>query len=596
MADGLDPQGPTVGETVESVASDHRRWLSGATIGLEAALLLLVLGLAIGATMSTFGLELFSTYAPVMFSTLLAIVVALAALFTILIVFRRVLWARVFQRADLELQRIAQPMARVATRAADKDVQGAADAARDLAEHMLARYAWLSTRRWVIATLTGLIAAIAALAGSALLFRQTTLLDEQNRTLKAQSVLLGDQTELLTTQTNRMTDQNKLIEQQSVLLRTQTQLAEAERNSQIGEYVIDVGARVSDDRQAWLEAGRSMDDFGLAALKAGTRGRIVAATLVARPYRYLAPDLPDARDQSAVGRFMLGAAIDFVERGRAADAPVNAGLERMQARLREIGGRVRPAGGGVRLIERPISPERGDILSILVGNGVTDTDFLTFQGADFSFAEYRREVLPGINLRHARLRYAVFDHTQIQRSDFAGARLDAARFRSADIEGTRFSGLSAEEVQPPFADGSSTPHPTQLTGADFRRASLHATRFDEALASAMDMREAGLARVSFRGAQLGGTNFAGAILSDIDFAGADMASVDLSDALVFDKAFLDRIAQGAPERWVAERWMIEPASLDEYRNHPVWARITNYIDDEAIGTSGAFHIRRVPGK
>ena len=62
--------------------------------GIEIGFLLIILGLALGATFSTFGVQLFSDYAPVMFSALLALVVVLILILASAFMFRRPMWGR----------------------------------------------------------------------------------------------------------------------------------------------------------------------------------------------------------------------------------------------------------------------------------------------------------------------------------------------------------------------------------------------------------------------------------------------------------------------------------------------------------------------
>ena len=110
--------------------------------------------------------------------------------------FRQPLWRWVFQRTEIEVTRFAGPLADVARYAAGQRVEEATEAARNFAEIAL-RALCLGdhTRRWLVASITGLIAAMAALRGlrrfcssrTKLLRAQSELLVEQNQRIDFQN-------------------------------------------------------------------------------------------------------------------------------------------------------------------------------------------------------------------------------------------------------------------------------------------------------------------------------------------------------------------------------------------------------------------------
>lgn len=133
-------------------------------------------GLAAGFLLafSSFGLE---DSAALLVSVFLALIMGLVVIGAVLLVFRKPLMRRVFGMAESHLEHFAEPLSRIAEGAAARDPTGATAAARELLQRAFARFAWISTRRWIMASLTGLIAAMAALAGTALLFKQNQLLE-----------------------------------------------------------------------------------------------------------------------------------------------------------------------------------------------------------------------------------------------------------------------------------------------------------------------------------------------------------------------------------------------------------------------------------
>ena len=149
----------------------------GAPVAFGA--LLFGFGLAAGVLLAFSGFGLLQDSAGMIITVFLSSIFVLTLVGAILMLFRRPLLRRVFGVADTQLQRFADPLAEVAEGAVARDPLRATGAARDLVRLTLARYAWLSTRRWIVASLTGLIAAMAALAGTALLFKQNELLAVQ---------------------------------------------------------------------------------------------------------------------------------------------------------------------------------------------------------------------------------------------------------------------------------------------------------------------------------------------------------------------------------------------------------------------------------
>ncbi|OCW58619.1 hypothetical protein AWJ14_05630 [Hoeflea olei] len=518
-----------------------------------SALLVFVIGLACGIPAAIFMPGFLTDHGSVVLGIVLGAFLFVTVVLSLVFVFRQPLWRWVFKRTEIEVTRFAGPLADVARHAAGQRVEEATAAARDFAEIVLARYAWVTTRRWLVASITGLIAAMAALAGSALLF-------EQNKLLRAQSGLL--------------VEQNQRIDFQNALIDTQIQLAEAERSAQIGPEVVEIGALIGAERQAFLDAGGKIDFFGLSNLTSSTRGRIVAASLVARPYRYLAPANANPRDSDGLIRTALA---------RRPDALANPHV------LESRGSRP----DAERLVDRPVSPERGDLLTMLTANSILDTEALTALGADFSFAEFRRELAGGLSMRHARLAYADFSWTRMVGCRFGAAQLDHARIEHAVVRQSDFSSLPAREVEPPFSADDFGVLPTSMAGISFRGSVIHASRFVgvEAIAPVFD--EAVVAMADFSGASIGAASFRGAMIIDSRFDGASLLSVDLEGAIVFEQGFAEKLAQVAePGSFVAGRWRLEPVPADEVARHPGYIEMTNHVPEAAYAGVQAWRIVR----
>ncbi|WP_423067409.1 pentapeptide repeat-containing protein [Devosia sp. CN2-171] len=503
----------------------------GGAIGpVGLSIIVFFLGVVVGIPVANFGADVLVRYAGEVFAILFAVFLVAVLIAALIALFRKQIWSAIFKRAEFEVDRFARPLADVAQFAAEQKVQEATGAARDLAELVLARYAWVSTRRWLMATITALIAAIAALAGSALLF-------QQNQLLRTQIGLMGDQ--------------NSRIEEQNRFIQSQIELGEAQRSTSIVPEILEIGSLLAQEVQQF-QAGAAPS---IASLSPGLRARIIAATTAARPYRYLRNPLTDLDEQLLMSSGLL----------RRTDLAASATIRQQ---LDAVSGNVQFAGAqsGV-MSDRPLSPERGQILALLIYNGLTD--FSELNGADFSFAEVRAASMgSSLRFRFASLRFSNFDRQLLVGAEFDGAHLEHARFRNANINYTRFG---VGEL-PSISGGEGLKQGAQLSGADFSGAILKHVAFDGSRGFGINFDGGIVHQVTFGGTSMAGSTFRGTIVGVADFTGADLKSVDLDGAIVFDAAFLDTVAaQAAPESFVRDRFEIAAITPDEFARHPLWS-------------------------
>lgn len=503
---------PAAGEK----APEARRTRDGTRLGIALAVFLL--GVMSGVPLALFGFEFFVDNAFLIFAVLVALLVLASLIVAVVVTFRRPILRTVVRRSDVEMERFAGPLANVARFAAEQRVNEATEAARELGELMLARYAWVATRRWMVATITAFIAAIATLAGSALLF-------QQNQLLRGQTALLQEQTD-------RLTDQNGLIGQQ-------IQLGDAERATTIVPEILTIGALMGAETAALEKDGRKAPLFLDAELSRPLRARIVAATNAARPYRYLDQGLTRASDQD-INAMALARRIDL--------GKVQRGIADWRASAAEL-----DATGDGGLIDRPVSPERGQLLVSMFNLRVLTTETLTFNGADFSFAEVHAQSFGNMSMKHANLRFADFSRTQLRYMKFGAAYLDQARFRQSVIANSDFSGIASADIAlPQQADPSVPMWYTHMVGADFR----------------------------------------GAVISDSDFSNSLGAAIDFDGAMVFDADFLGKLeVDAAPGTFRRDRFEIVPVSANELAAAPNFVQLTNM--DGFDPSAKAYRIKRV---
>lgn len=474
-----------------------------------------ILGVVVGIPVALFGAEVLLRYAGQVFALLFGVFVVALLIAAVIALFRKQIWGALFKRAEVEMHRFARPLADVARFAANQKVQEATDAARDLAELVLARYAWISTRRWMIATLTALIAAIAALAGSALLF-------QQNQLLRAQG-------ELMARQTDRLTEQTKMLE-------TQIQLGEAQRSSSIVAEILGIGADIG---EATANMPTIATEAGATMLPPELRARIVAASLAVRPYRYLVYGLDNLSDSEVVAQ-AVARRTDLAATQQDLASSL-AGMDQTWGL-----GAADPRAEAGELTDRIVSPERGHLLGTLHHSGLKDMSRLAYEGADFSFAEVRTPRLDGIGLQFAQLDFADFSQVSLTGARFGAAHLDHARFVRARISEARFASIANEDVPAPFEPNAVLPYqPTRLVGTDFSLADIDRTDFRGVQAVGANFDGAVLFDTSFSSAFLLAATFRNAILYKVDFTGADLTKVDFDGAAVFEADFLDIVVVSA---------------------------------------------------
>ncbi len=431
------------------------------------ALLVFLLGLVVGFPAATLGIGFFVDNAAPVVAAMLAVLILVLVGVGFVIVYRRRIWNAVFQRGQVEAEGLIAPLTDVIRHVVEHKADNAIGSARELGELVVARYAWVMTRRWMLATVTTLVVTIAALAGAALLF-------QQNQLLRDQSILLAQQ--------------NDRIGEQTTLLQAQIQLGEAQRSTAIVPEILAIGAAIGQETTALAADGRTTASFSAAELSDALRARIVAATNAARPYRHAQSPLSELTEAE-----LTAAAV-----ARRTDLPVvRADYDAVQAQqpgarpLSELG----VATG--QLTDRESSPERGQLISLLYNSRILDTEVLTFAGADFSFSELRQPTLAGMSFRHAMLRFADFSRVQVRNVDFRGGLLDHIRFLGSRVVGSDFSALEASEVVAPFtpeSNGAQTP--SQMHGADFTSAFINETAFRSAwlVAANFDAAFVGLGR------------------------------------------------------------------------------------------------------
>ncbi len=532
---------------------------SGAPLGF--GLLIFGFGTAAGFLIAFSGLGFLENSAGLIVTVFLAAVFVVGLIGILAVLARRPLTRRLFGVAEAHVEHFADPLSRIAERAIERDPTGATAAARDLVTLVLARYVWISVRRWVIAALTALIAAMAALAGTALLFKQNQLIAVQSDLLR---------------------EQNGRIVEQTVLLDQQVELAEAARNSALAVEITQIAAALGAVADVTM-AGQAMNTINTLDTTDLNRAlvlRIGSISRALKPYR-------------------------FLDSGMRAGDPSDPNRIAMQRRRDDLGDTYDRMAAyydwqepltTTRLIDRPASPERGQLLNVLVTGGLRNLETLSTAGLDLSYA-WLPEVDMGVfTAQTVRLPYADFTGSYLAEVDFGGARLENARFVRANIRDSDFSTLEADRVRPPLR-AADAPFRTFMTGADFSGAMIADTQFTDVWLSAANFDGAILLRCSLAGADLSVATLRGAILIGTDLTGASLKSTDLDGAIVFGADFLDQLEKIAePGSFVRDRWAQEPIDVAEIMAMSLANNSLELADiDDAMVKADPYRLRRIGG-
>jgi uncharacterized protein YjbI with pentapeptide repeats len=502
-------------------------------------------GLAAGLLMAFVGFGFLAESATIIITVGLIFLSVVALVGIVLFLLRERLLRRLFGLAETQIEAFAGPLARIAESVLARDSGGAASAARELMQRVLARYAWLTTRRWVVGSLTALIASMAALAGTALLFQQNTL---------------------LRIQIMRSEEQNALITEQSRLLLQDVQLAEAARNAglwvELSALSADLGAAVEaamaagKDESAPRDASAAVTVLDPATdISRALLMRIITVSQAARPYRFLDTGF-DPGDQNALLRPALEARRDAIPE--------------IYARIAAREGWEAPQETP-DLTDRPASPERGQLFRLLATAGVFNYELLNLRGLDLAFAHAPGIYLFTSTLQVARLSFADLSGAEIRQVDFGGAFLENIRLRRAFIAHSSFAAVPGALIREPFAK-SDTPYFTQMSGADFSDSVIIGSGFSDAHALAALFEGALIVECDFTGAALTAGSFRRAVLIRSKFDGAGLAHADFDQAVFIGTNPLEAFSAGAGESgFDPERYRAVEIPLGDVLEHPLVA-------------------------
>ncbi|KAK3286584.1 hypothetical protein CYMTET_5873 [Cymbomonas tetramitiformis] len=262
---------------------------------------------------------------------------------------------------------------------------------------------------------------------------------------------------------------NKLIKDQNTKIDTQLFLEEANRRSalifELTSILDHINAELTADESTWddgkvREFQRTCPDEALStnpncptrSISPRLRGRVAALSRSLRPYYYLSVD-PERISYKPEASFEFSPELEATE-----------------------------------VIERPLSPERAQLLISLIASGLSVHSNHNY---NFTYAD-----LEGINFRYANLEGVFLSGAQLNGTDFVHGDLKRATIMNATAIGAKFYRANLEGAV--------------LLQTDFTRADLN-----EAKLSVASARNATFYMAEMRGAELAATNLHGADLRGV---------------------------------------------------------------------------------
>ncbi|MBC7776342.1 MAG: pentapeptide repeat-containing protein [Phycisphaerae bacterium] len=345
----------------------------------------LMIGILIGAVVSLTGLTTLADYLMPLIIGFVVFVLFMAGLSFILVQNKEKVLHKLFGVKNTDLSDVKDNALHLFINSWKKEFPAAKKNFNALFTKILAWYAWMSFRRWILLVFQMLFIGFGGVLGTMLLYNQNKLL----------------------------TQQNLLLQSQNYRLDQQTYLQEADRRSSL----IFLMGNLLDamDRELKSDVGQP----GVRDLSPQIIGRVVALSKSLRPYRYLESDSLVARELSP-------------ERGQLLVSIVNSQID--NSSLRRI----------FQFSDFSFADLKGVVLSgeFLSGINLRRADLANatldetdLSRADLSGADLSQAVLARANLREARFRQSIMINAYLESADLTQASFYEAKMRSANLAG-----------------------------------------------------------------------------------------------------------------------------------------------------------------
>jgi len=379
-------------------------------------------------------------------TTAMTLLTIAGALCVALLCFRNRIFEKLKLHTDSTLEGIVEPVKQISQSIMDRNSDDVVDGASELARRVLSRYVWMTSRRWMLNVIGGLLVTVAALSGSALLVKQNELLESQ--------------TVVLTQQDNKIQEQITLLISQNALISEQNLLTEANRratlNFEVTAILDAINAEIDSLAQLVPDPSSPPEGFEQYVVAVNDVFELDAEGIVGirTQHVYSRPYWVQLRNPASVSATPPGFQVVLSQRLIGRVAALSRALK--PYRYVDVDGQM----------VGPLSPERAQLAMSLHAAGVALPPLAPHM--IFDYADFRGMDL--VNFSFARMR--------LEHADFAGATLLKCEFRESWLQDCSFEGTEIGAVDFRFAY---LPEP----GA-FRGAQITGTHFENAIVPSHD--------------------------------------------------------------------------------------------------------------
>ncbi len=376
-------------------------------------------------------------------------------------------------------------------------------------------------------TRIGIFAVIVGITPLLILITQTIILRQQNKLFLSQNELFGLQVSQVDKQNELISGQNKLFKEQNALFKGQNKKVDRQNDLVSGQNtLVENQNALFDNQNQLVEKQTSRIEQQTELIEADRRSSLV----------FLMGNIMDKLDEELKDPYNVQRKLSY----------------ELVGRLSALSYSLKPYRylKNDRLIKRPLSPERGQMLLSLVNSKLDTVETLDnlYTSTKFSRADLDEAYLKSAYLKGVRLNNAELKEADIEQANLNSAYLKHAEMDKIQAKGAKFRTADLSEASLRSA---------RLEKADFTLSTLYKTDLHKAKLKGAILQDANLKSANLKKADL-----SEAILTDAVFQKANLNGVQLRDAIVASSNWFDELegsgAKGVPE--LRQRYTIENLS------------------------------------
>lgn len=345
------------------------------------------------------------------------------------------------------------------------------DTFADVSAHLI----WRITR-------VGIFSILIALIPLLILFVQTIILNKQNKLFDTQNKLFQLQLQQVEQQNSLIYGQNKLFEEQNKLFKKQNKKVDTQ-NDLVGNQnsMLNNQNGLFKNQNKLVEQQNKRVEQQTELLEADRRSSLV----------FLMSNIMDKIDEEIKNPNNQQRTLSFEIIGRI--TALSQSLKPYKYLKND------------RLIRKPLSPERAQLLLALVNSHLdtTITYDLIFENTKFSRSDLEEAQMSHAYLAGARLNNANMEEVVLKEANLSLAKLQSVDLEEANLEGANLSNATLDQAN--------------LTFALMRKANLDGTSMVKADLEGADMREVNFSTVQLKNANLTDVNLKNAKVNSADW-------------------------------------------------------------------------------